>query len=330
MIRRGAAALAAGWLLLPGPVGADSGLGFLRLPLSARQQGGGGAYGVADVLGVAENPALLTAQPRAFAAAGFNQEVFGSSEVVLGLGAGWMTGKPEDGAWGLAVVAEQMTTAAFDEVDPSGNTTGQRVTPSAHRFEVAGAYQVGELSGGFAMGLAGESFGSLPGDAGIGLSTVLVSAGVADAFEDGRIGAAYRFRQSGVASDVTAGGAYTIIGVWLSADLEVPLAAPAGPALTAGLRVPCSDAFDLQAAYATAVVANVAGSLAGSARLGFSLRGPGLGLDYTLVIPVFSGVGVTNLIALGWDFGEVRPAYKPPAPPWHGPDPASTPPSATP
>ena len=160
---RALAGAAAGLLALaPGPGGArgDTGLAVTKIPLSARQQASGGAYGAYDVLGVVDNPASLGGQRRMIAVGAADQYLFGSSENVLALGVGWMAGSEETGAWGLAVVAAQVATGGFREVDALGNEGG-RITPAGRRLDLATVYQRSRIAVGASVGTAGESYGGL-------------------------------------------------------------------------------------------------------------------------------------------------------------------------
>jgi hypothetical protein len=110
---------------------------------------------------------------------------------------------------------------------------------------------------------------------------------------------------------LNAGVAADALGLGFAASLVAPLTRPAAPAALIGTRWPVTDSFDLMAGLKTAFASGVSLTLGSSARLGFSLRSRGLGMDYTLVMPLSTGLGVSNLVALGWDFGERRP--EPPA-----------------
>jgi len=146
------------------------------------------------------------------------------------------------------------------------------------------------------------------------------AAGVAASSDRWGAGAAVQFRglggPAGVPGVVNAGGSLEEAGLWFSGNLFAPLAGPAGPVALAGIRWPVSDAFDLAASYSASFAADVAASLGGSARLGFSVRSDkGMAMDYTLVVPMTSGLGLTHLIGLGWNFGNrLRYARGPAAP----------------
>lgn len=298
----------------------DSSMAVTRIPLSARQQACGGAYGSYDVLGVVENPASLATQRRMIEVNAADQYLFSSGENVLGLGVGWMNGSADTGAWGVAVVAAQVFTASFNEVDELGNATGRRVSPVGRRFDLATAYQRSSVAVGASMGTAAESYGSLPDDAGKGPSGVQLAVGTLASFDRWSAGAAVQFRglggPAGIPGVVSAGGSVEEAGLRFNASMLAPLAGPAGPAVLAGFRWPVSDSFDLQGAYNASFATGVAASLGGSVRIGFSVRSTRVGMDYTLVVPLSSGLGMTHLITLGWSFGNRRssPQASPPVP----------------
>lgn len=297
----------------PGPARGETTMALSRLSLSARQQASGGNYGAYDVLGVIDNPATLIAQPRELAVNATDLVLMSSRENVLGLGVGWMTGSLDTGAWGLALVADQVSTAAFDVVDELGNATGEHVQPVTRRFDVAGAYQRFGLAIGGSIGLSAESYGSLANGSGSGPQGAQVAAGILMPFAGGSAGAALEFPglgshdRAGISDLLNAGGSMEALGLILSAGIAVPLSRPAGPLASAGVRWPVVDALDLMAAYSASFVSGVSLALGSSVRAGFSLRSIGLGMDYTLMVPLVSGPGLTQLIALGWDFGDHRP-----------------------
>jgi len=296
-----------------GPARGETALALARLPLSARQQAAGGTYGAYDVLGVTENPATLITQPRELAVNATDLILMGNKENMLGLGVGWMTGTLDTGAWGLALVADQVSTAAFDVVDELGNATGEHVQPVTRRLDVAGAYQRFGLAIGGSVGFTSESYGSLAGGSGSGPQGAQVAAGILMPFAGGCAGASLLFPGLGsrdhteIADLLNAGGSMEAFGLIVTAGLTVPLSRPAGPSASAGVRWPVVDALDLMAAYSASFVSGVSLALGSTVRAGFSLRSIGLGMDYTLVVPLVSGPGLTQLIALGWDFGDRRP-----------------------
>jgi len=291
---------------------ADSGMAAARVPLSARQQATGGTYGTYDVLGVIENPSILVTQPREVAVNAADVYLFGAQENAIGLGVGWMTGSVETGVWGLALVAGQVATAGFNVVDDLGHDTVERIAPVARRIDLAGAYKRFGLAIGAAIGMAAESYGTLADGVGHGPGGAQVSAGIFKPLNGGSVGAALQFPGLGthlgatVPDVLNAGGSIEALGLTLTSGLVVPLARPAAPSALVGFRWPIADAFDLAAGYKMTVAPGVSLRLGSSIRMGFSLRSRGLGMDYTLVVPLFSGAGLTNLIALGWDIGDRR------------------------
>jgi len=321
----------------PGPARGETALALARLPLSARQQASGGTYGAYDVLGVAENPATLITQPRELAVNATDLFLMSNKENVLGLGVGWMTGTLDTGAWGLALVADQVSTAAFDVVDELGNATGEHVRPVTRRLDLAGAYQRFGLAIGGSAGFSSESYGSLAGGSGAGPHGAQVAAGILMPFAGGSAGAALLFPglgsrdHAGIADLLNAGGSMEALGLILTAGVAVPLSRPAGPSASAGVRWPVVEALDLMAAYSASFVSGVPLALGSSVRAGFSLRSIGLGMDYTLVVPLVSGPGLTQLIALGWDFGDARPRpVRAPVSESPAPDTPAAPPAAAP
>lgn len=283
------------------------GSGALGVELSARQSASGGAGGEYDVLGVADSPATLTAQPGQFDVNAGVGLLFNSAERALGLGFGWMNGSPGSLGYGLAAIVTQVSVRGFDEVDELGNATGGRVSPVARRIDVAAACQRSGISVGASAGTFAESYGSLPGGTVNGPGGMHGAAGVLASLGRWRAGVAYRFRPrdggTGTRDVLGATGAVDLWGIRLTGDLGVPLAGPPGPRALAGIRCPASDAFDLRAGYAASFASGVRTSQGSSVRLGLSLRSTGVGMDYSIVVPLFSGLGVSHLIAVGRAFG---------------------------
>jgi hypothetical protein len=224
-----------------------------------------------------------------------------------------MNGSGKTGAWGVAAVAAQASSAGFDEIDDLGVATGNRVSPVARRLDLAGVYERRGFAAGASVGTAGESYG---GQAGSGPHGMQVTAGLLADFDRWTAGAALQLRglgsgpEAGIPDVASLGGSVNTGGVWLNGNLSVPFNGPAGPDAIAGLRWPVTGTFDLRASYRMSFAAGVAATLGSSARLGLSLRSTGLGMDYALVVPLSSGLGVTHLIAVGWTW-EVRRAPLP-------------------
>ena len=299
------------FVLTAGSAAAGTGMAAAGIPLSARQQASGGIYGDPDVLGVAANPAQLSTQLRRLEVGVVDQYLFGSAENVLGLGIGGVTGSADAWAWGAAAVVSQVSTRGFRIVDEIGDETGERVEPVARRADLAVSCQRGRLAGGIAFGAAAESYGSLGDGGGSGPSMIQAAAGMLVAFDTWHAGAAIRLglsdtpRGAGGADSVNLGGAADAGGLRLTGSLVVPLAGPAGPDAQAGVRWMVSGAFDLRAAYATAFTKGVGAAAGSSVRAGVSFRSDkGMGMDYTLVVPLEGGLGVTNLIGARWTFGD--------------------------
>lgn len=289
------------------PAAACAGAGAMDAPLSARQQAGGGVLGEPDILGVPGNPAMLTAQATEFDANAGLGYLFESAERIMGLGAGWVNGSPKELAWGIGAVYAQVTTKGFDETDDVGNPTGNRVSPSARRFDAFAAAQRGWAAVGLSAGTASESYGSLPDGIGDGPSGSRLGAGILATFDRWRAGISWR-RQSLDAggesrNTLEAGGSIVTGGLRISGDLTIPFSGLAGPALLAGVHWPVLPGFDLRAAYADSFAEGVGMARGGSVRAGASLQSRGMGLDYCLVLPVTGGMGATHLLAVGYPFG---------------------------
>jgi hypothetical protein len=166
---------------------------------------------------------------------------------------------------------------------------------------------------GVALGTASESYGTLADGTVTGPSMVQAAAGVLASFARWKAGAAIRLglRETPAGAggpDVVNGGAAADAGgVWFNGSLDVPVGGPGGPAALAGLCWPVSETFDIRAAYALAFAKGVGTSMGSSVRAGVSFRSEkGLGMDYTLMVPLSGGLGVTHLIGVGWSWG-LRP-----------------------
>jgi len=312
---------AAGFLVFgPGAARADNsqgladGLAFTRLPVGVREQASGGIYGGDDVFRVFSNPALLGWQPRAWQAGVGGGPQFGGREGLTSVGASWAGQPGDNGSVACAALFSLFTCPSFNSVDADGNEGAPVIAPAGTHLALAAAYQWDLISVGMGLRYARMSYVSWLAPT----TALLMDAGFAVRLKRLEFGAAFERLGGNPASpgEFNYGAAITVNRVTASAEAAITLAGAAASktsnvwtdAYTGGVAVNVIPLLDLRAAlrYQPGGLTSAAAS-GMSARAGFTARmEPGWALDYAVVLPVGTGLGVTHMASLEYRGGPVR------------------------
>ena len=294
------------WCAAAVPIGSAG--EFQRIPLSVRQQGGGGAYAEGGVMASTENPALMFLQTRTIQLEATEQLMFGGSQSVWGLGGSWV-GVPENGEnFGGALMVSGLSLGSIRGVDISGEATGEVVDPNGYALGCLGGCRWRNVS--FALGshVAYEPYGQSD-SSGSPYSGVLRFGTMAE-LGDMTVGAA-------LAAGLASGPGGLAVGGTLSP--------PVLPALTIGGEWNVPWTKGVPSFGGGGVAWRVLGALRlrsglsweGSGSLGFraglSVSRGEWGLDYAMRLPFgasSASSGVTQMIGMTWAFGRTRIAWE--------------------
>lgn len=265
-------------------------------PMSVRQQGMGNvSVGGGDVLRAWSNPALLAEQSRRGEVAVGGASLFGGDQSSLGLGLGYMLNP----SWVMGLMAYSYS-QTLDELDVFGEPVGESVARSVRAVALSTAFKLGPVRAGVSLKGLADSLGADvvstgAADAGVAMSVVGLTAGVAVRNLGGGLRPAEGSADAEVLPmEIRAGASYRYFPWRLGAGVEYLTAAEREGSLGVGLEWWPTEMFGVRAGTASLSAKEF------QLTLGLSAALKGIGIDYAMGSHV---LGASHRAALSYQFG---------------------------